>query len=450
MSILVRDQTFYKKLGAIAIPIMLQNLITFGVSMMDTLMLGRLGEVQMSAAALANQLFYMLMVIGFGIANGSNVLIAQYWGRGDTEKIRSILSVMYKVVLVVGLIFSAVALFAPGAVMSFFTTDEAVIAEGIKYLKIMGWVAVFYAMTTSTACMFRSVGSVTIAVLVNATSLVVNTSLNWVLIFGHLGFPAMGISGAAIATAISRALEFIIMMTYLFVKDQKIGFRPKDLAGWEKDVVHRFVGTAAPVVFNEVLWSSGAITVTMIIGRMGTEFVAANSIYSVVNQLATVAIIGLSNAAAAVIGHTIGEGEPIKAQERAKTLLAMGLGIGLIASAIVFFARPIVINFYNVSEVTKGYAYDIMGVGSLIIVFLALSSVSMMGVLRGGGDVKFVLFMDVFFMLVVAIPLGYLAGLVWKLPVLVVYLILKCDEILKSTFACIRVLRGRWVRDVTL
>ena len=131
-------------------------------------------------------------------------------------------------------------------------------------------------------------------------------------------------------------------------------------------------------------------------------------------------------------------------------MLAMGLGIGLIASAIVFFARPIVINFYNVSEVTKGYAYDIMGVGSLIIVFLALSSVSMMGVLRGGGDVKFVLFMDVFFMWVVAIPLGYLAGLVWKLPVLVVYLILKCDEILKSTFACIRVLRGRWVRDVTL
>ncbi|MEY8374128.1 MATE family efflux transporter [Merdimmobilis hominis] len=450
MSILVRDQTFYKKLGAIAIPIMLQNLITFGVSMMDTLMLGRLGEVQMSAAALANQLFYMLMVIGFGIANGSNVLIAQYWGRGDTEKIRSILSVMYKVVLVVGLTFSAVALFAPGAVMSFFTTDEAVIAEGIKYLKIMGWVAVFYAMTTSTACMFRSVGSVTIAVLVNATSLVVNTSLNWVLIFGHLGFPALGISGAAIATAISRTLEFVIMMTYLLVKDQKIGFRLKNLGGWDRDIAHRFVGTAAPVVFNEVLWSSGAITVTMIIGRMGTEFVAANSIYSVVNQLATVAIFGLSNASAAVIGHTIGEGEPIKAQERAKTLLAMGLGIGLIASAIVFFARPIVINFYNVSEVTKGYAYDIMGVGSLIIVFLALSSVSMMGVLRGGGDVKFVLFMDVFFMWVVAIPLGYLAGLVWKLPVLVVYLILKCDEILKSTFACIRVLRGRWVRDVTL
>lgn len=450
MSVFVQDETFYKKLAAIAVPIMMQNLITFGVSMMDTLMLGRLGEVQMSAAALANQLFYMLMIIGFGIANGSNVLIAQYWGRGDTENIRRILSVMYKVVLAVGILFSAVALLAPGAVMSFFTTDEAVISEGIKYLKIMGWVAILYAMTTSTACMFRSVGSVTIAVLVNATSLVVNTSLNWVLIFGNLGFPAMGISGAALATAISRALEFIIMMTYLFVKDQKIGFRLKHLLGWDGQIARRFARTAVPVVFNEMLWSTGAITVTMIIGRMGTEFVAANSIYSVVNQLATVAIIGLSNAAAAVIGHTIGEGEPIKAQERAKTLLAMGLCIGVVASAIVFLARPIVINFYNVSDVTKGYAYDIMGVGSLVIVFLSLSSVSMMGVLRGGGDVKFVLFMDVFFMWAVAIPLGYTAGLIWKLPVLVVYLILRCDEILKSIFACIRVLRGRWVRDVTI
>lgn len=449
MRIFVRDKSFYKLLWSIAFPIAMQNLITFGVSMMDSVMLGALGDVQLSAATIANQLFFIFMGIMFGVSGGANVMVAQYWGKGDVDMIKRIFAAMYRFVIIVSILAASTAFFFPGAVMSLFTKDAAVIAEGINYLKIVAFLYVFYGLSNCTLCVLRSVGTVKISVLVYGTSLVTNTTLNYILIFGKLGFEPMGVRGAAIATLISRVIEFIITAWFVFKKEEKLKITLHSIVHAESGVMGDFLKNAVPVIFNELLWSSGAAMLSVVIGRIGTEFVAANSVCSVVVQLMLVMTTGVSSACAVIIGNTIGEGNRHKVMERAVTFIALGLILGMCSALLMFTLRPVAISFYNISETSKQYAYQIMAVASVIMFFQTMSIVGMMGVLRGGGDVHFVLVADVIFMWVLAIPLGFVTGLWLRWPVAAVYLVLKCDEFFKSVIGVIRVISGKWIKDVT-
>lgn len=450
MRIFVRDRDFYQKLAAIAIPIALQNLITVGVSMTDTLMLGALGEVQLSGASIANQLFFMLMILNFGLAGGANVMIAQYWGKEDAVQIRKIMSLVYKISMGISSIFALLAIVAPEFVMSIFTPDPLVIEAGAKYLRVIGWVYPFYALGNNSIFMLRAVGTVNISMVVYSVSFAVNVFFNWVFIFGNLGAPRMEIAGAALATAIARMAEFAIIFFYLLKKEKKIRFRLSDFPLFDRKILKDFILVASPILFNELLWSSGSSAIAMIMGRMGREFVSANAINSVIMQFSSVAIMGIGNASAAIIGNTVGRGEYQKAQERARTIMAMSVGVGLLAGALIFALRPYVIQVYNVADLTKEYAYAMMTVQSFLIFFQSLANINMIGTLRGGGDGRFVLVMDVIFMWTIAIPLGYFAGLHFHWPVALVFLALRGDDILKSIFSIGRVLRGNWIHDVTL
>lgn len=446
----VRDASFYEKLLAIAVPVALQNLITVGVSMLDTLMLGSLGEVQLSASSLANQRFFMLTVINFGLAGGANVLVAQYWGKGEPEQIKKVLSITYKVSIVISLLFAAGALMAPEAIMAIFTPDAEVIAAGCRYLRVIGWVYPLYALGNNTIMILRAVGTVRISLVVYSVSFVVNVFFNWVFIFGNLGAPRMEIQGAALATAIARVVEFIIVCFFLFRLEDKIRFKMGDFWVRSGAMFQSFVSAATPIIFNDLIWALGNSMITVIMGRMGKEFVAANSINSVVMQFATVAVMGLSSAAAAIIGNTVGAGEYDRARARANTLIYIGALVGAAGGVLIFFVRPFIIGFYNISEVTRGYAMSFMAISSVLVFFQAQSGISMMGTLRGGGDGKFVMVADVIFMWVLCIPLGYMAGLKFGLAAPLVYMIIKCDEILKSALGFWRVRSGKWVKDMTV
>ncbi len=445
----VRDASFYEKLLAIAVPVALQNLITVGVSMLDTLMLGSLGEVQLSASSLANQWFYMLTVINFGLAGGANVLVAQYWGKGEPEHIKKVLSITYKVSIVISLLFAAAALCIPEVIMSIFTPDAEVIAAGCQYLRIIGWVYPLYALGNNTIMILRAVGTVRISLLVYSISFVVNGFLNWVFIFGNLGAPRMEIQGAALATAIARVVEFLIVAAFLFRVEDKIFFRPADVLAHSPEMLRSFASSATPIIFNDMIWALGNSMITVIMGRMGKEFVAANSINSVVMQFATVAVMGLSSASAAIIGNTVGAGEYDRARERARTLVFLGAIVGAVGGLFIFTIRPFIIGFYNISDITRGYAMSFMAISSVLVFFQAQSGINMMGTLRGGGDGKFVMVSDVIFMWMICIPLGYVAGLRFGLAAPLVYMIIKCDEVLKSIIGIFRVLGGKWVRDMT-
>lgn len=447
--IITRDRRFYRLLFSIALPIAVQNLITFMVSMVDTLMVGALGEIQLSAVSIANNLFFVLTILMFGLAGGSNIMISQYWGKGNVKTIHKILAIMYRVCLLITGIFIFIALFLPKYFMGIFTTDKAVIDFGASYLKIVCIGYLFYSITNCTIMMLRSVKTVSISIIVYTASLVVNSILNWILIFGNLGAPELGIRGAAIATVCARITEFSIVLVFMFIYERKIGLKLEHLLKLDKEILKDYVGLCTPVLCNELLWAIGASMISVIVGRMGTEVVAANSINGVAHQFVTVFIFGMSNATAVIIGNTIGEGKKEKAKEYAYSIGIFSVVMGCISGLMILLIKPFVVDFYNVSYSTKLIAMEIMTVTSGIIVFQSLASNFMMGVLRGGGDAKFVLINDLIFMWLVAIPGGFFVAFVLELPVALVFLVIKCDEILKSLTSVYRVISGKWVNDVT-
>lgn len=450
MKYIIKEKHFYWMLASIAIPTALQNLITVMVSMMDTLMIGQLGEIQLSATTIANQLWFMLMIVCFGVSGGASVIIAQYWGKKDLAIIRRVEAITFKIGFVAAIVFSCVALIFPGEFMSIFTTDQAVIEYGITYLRIIGWSYPLYALANISITMLRAVGTVNISIAVYLTSFIVNTSLNYLLIFGNYGAPKLGIRGGATATICARCCEFLIASCYVLLKEKKIQFSLKDLLPNNRALYKNYFAVSIPVIGNEMMWGIGTSMVAVVIGRMGTNFVAANSIYTVLNQLVSVIIFGVSNAALTIVGNTIGMGDYELAKKRSVTLYLLSSLLGLAAGTITLLASPIMVSFYHFSPETTQIALSINRVGALIVCFQSIASVGMIGILRAGGDAKFVLIFETIFLWGLAVPLGFFTGLILKWPAWAVFFCLKSDEILKTIISTFRLLRFRWLRDITI
>jgi len=447
--LITKDKNFYKTMLSIALPIGIQNLITFAVSMADTIMLGSLGEVQLSASSIGNNLFFIFTVLMFGLGGGASVMASQYYGKKDTKSIHKIISIMYRICIAITIIFVGIAVFMPKQFISIFTTDKAVIDVGIKYLRTVSIGYIFYAITNCTITVLRSVKTVKISMVVYSISLIVNIFFNWVFIFGNLGATPLGVQGAAIGTIIARITEFIIVLIFMLFFERKIHLKVKHILHIDKIMFKDFVKNCTPVLFNELFWSLGASMVSVVVGRMGTDVVAANSINSVANQFVTIFIFGIGSAASVMIGNTIGEGDYDKTKEYSITITILSLIMGIIAGIIVFIIRPYVVEFYNVSDSTKEIAISIMGATSIIVIFQSMAVNTMMGILRGGGDNKFVLINDVIYMWIFAIPFGFISAFVWKLPIVMVFLIIKSDEILKTIASVIRIYSGKWINDIT-
>ncbi len=451
MSFLIKDKNFYKVLFSITLPIAAQNFITFTVSLADSLMLGKVGEIALSGANLANQLFFILMIITFGVTSAAMVFASQYWGKDDIYSMKRVITIMLRLAAFISLVASALAICIPETVMSWYSDDLEVIEAGASYLRIIGWAYPFYSITNAMASVLRSAHVVKISIVIYLSSLIVNVSLNWILIFGNLGAPELGIRGAAIATAVARVVEFIILLIYLTFFEKKIHYTFRDLFVPVKDYLGAFLKTGAPVVLNEAIWSIGTSALSMIIGHISTEFVSANSIANIIWQCVWVVVSGMGNATSVVIGNSIGRGENKEIiLNKAKTIVLISAIMGVISAFLLMIIRGPVINFYEVSAETKALAYDLIVSYAIIIVFQSMSVQYVVGIFRGGGDTKTAMFVDVFFLWTVAIPLGALVGLVlgWAPPF--VYIMLRSDEFLKNIMSFIRLRSGKWIRDITV
>lgn len=445
----MNKKVLYQSMLAIAVPIALQNLITVAVQMADTIMLGSLGEIELSASSLANQLFFIFTLAMYGTAGGANVLVAQFWGKKDSASIRHILSYTYWVVFAVSLLMILLSLFVPGFIMSLFTSDPAVIEQGVSYLRIVCISYLFFGLTTITGNILRGVQSVRISLWASIVSLVVNVFFNWVFIFGYLGAPAMGVAGAAVATTIARIVECAILLVYIGWYDQKIRYRFSCLLHPDRKLRSSFVRNCTPVIGNELLWSMGFTMVTVVIGRMGTSVVAANSIYNVVTQLVSVMGKGLSSAAAVLVGNAIGARRQKDLPFIVSSLQKTAGAAGLISMVFVWAVMPLMPLFYNISETTMNNLFQIMASGAVLQAFMPLSFVNMVGILRGGGDAKFVFVNDIAYMWIFCIPLGYLTGVLLHWPVWLVFVILRFDDIIKVLVSHYRIKSGKWIYDVT-
>lgn len=440
---------FYRNVIALVVPMALQNLINVGVSAADVIMLGGVGETALSGASLAGQVQYIMTLFLFGLTSGATVLTAQYWGKGDRTSIEKILGMAVKAGVCVTALFTVVALAIPGTLMQIFTSDPAVISEGIKYLRIVAFSYVLMGITQAYLYIMRSVERVIVATVVYLLSLLCNIVLNSIFIFGLLGCPAMGVSGAALGTLCSRILEVILVAGYAHFFNRDVKLRLKYVLHTDSVLFRDFMRYALPVIVNEVMWGLGTAANTAILGHMGSSAVAANSVAQVARQLATVVSFGLSSAAAIYLGKTIGEKKTEHARAYSKRFILLSVIMGVLGGAVILAVSPFAAAALSLSETARGYLRFIFFVMSYFVVGQAYNTTMVVGIFRSGGDTRFGLILDVSTMWCCSILLGFIAAFVLKLSVPVVYVILMSDEIIKIPITTWRYRKYRWLRDVT-
>lgn len=443
------EKQFLLNMLAIAVPIALQNMISFGVAMMDSVMLGGLGDKAISAANLGGQPFSLLMSIGFGLSSGGSVLIAQYWGRGDVARIRTVMRLSMQIVFTASSLMTLVCLLFPQQVMGLYSNEAEIVAAAAQYLQLVALSYLPYSISNNYMMSLRAVEKVTVSAAIYGTSFFVNVFFNYVFIFGAFGAPALGVRGAAVGTILARCSELLLVTIYMYAKEDTIGFRFSDCFRLKNEMIQDYTRHSLPVLGNELLWGLGISVTAAIIGRIGSVFVTANSIAAVLNQLALVSVIGVGNAAAVITGKLIGEGRMQRAKRAANTILLGSVFVGMFNCAMIFIMRPIFLSFYRITPEAYEAAYTVMGVLALLHLSLAIDITCIIGILRGGGDTKTAFAFDCGALWLVSVPMGVLSGLVWGWPVPLVYVMLKLDSPIKTILSLIRLKSGAWIRNVT-
>ncbi len=440
---------FYRSVFALVFPMAIQNLINVGVTATDVFMLGRVGEKVLSGSSLAGQIQFIMMLVFFGITAGATGLTAQYWGKRDTATIEKILGMGLSGGIVIAAAFTVLALLIPERLVGIFTSDAEVIFEGAKYLRIVGLSYVFMAVTQVYLNIMRSIERVVVATVVYFVSLLVNIVINAVLIFGLFGAPRLEIAGAAIGTLCARITETVMVLLYARYKNKIVKIRVRNMVRIDRLLLSDYIRYAMPVIINELMWGLGTSANTAIIGHLGSEAVAANSVAQVARQLAQVVVFGISNATAIWLGKTLGERKPEHARAYARKFAVLSLILGILGGAFILLLGPVVSSVLTLSAVSRRYLGFMFFVMSYFVVGQAFNTTMVCGVFRSGGDTKFGLVMDVATMWGCSILLGAVAAFYFHASVPVVYVILMSDEIIKMPICWWRYRKYKWLRDVT-
>lgn len=448
MKYIETEASFYKKLVTIAFPVAMQSVIMVGVNLIDTIMLGKLGETALSASSLANQFIVLFIFMCMGISMGSSVLTGRFWGARDMVSLKKVVTIAYRVGLGLALFFTIVNFAFAEQIMSLYSDEAPVVEAGTIYLRWSTATFLLMAMNTVSTNVIRSVGVNNMSFIASLCSFFVNIGANYVLIFGKFGFPEMGVAGAALGTVIARIVETSIMCTYVFVVDKKIAYRVKDLFSKCGDMVREFLRISIPVMLSDSLLGIGESVLAVIMGHIGSQFVAANAITGVVQRLSTIFISGMAHAGCIITSQTLGEERVEDAKRQGTTMLLIGTVVGILAAGVITLIKTPVINSYNITDETKLIAHQLMNAISFIVIFRSANTILAKGVLRGGGDTKFLVYADSSLMWLVAIPLGAVAGLVLNLPSFWIYVCLYIDQILKAIWCVFRLRSGKWIKKI--
>ena len=448
MALFTKDRSFYRSLILLAVPISLQNLVTFAVNFADNVMIGSLGDDAISGVYVGGQLQSVVQMFVGGIEGAILILAAQYWGRKDRDSIRKVVSIGVKFALGVGLFTTLVAVLFPQWVIRIFTTEPGVIREGAAYVQIVGFTYLFFSVSQVMIAAMRSVETARIGLYISCMALVVNVCLNYVFIFGHLGFPAMGVRGAAVATLISRIMEMCVSIGYVFFVDKKLRFGWRDLLHADGQLLRDFVRYGLPIIGGQVVWAVNSLANTKILGYYSAGVIAAASITGMLHNLVYVWMNGMSSAVGIITGKTVGAGQYEKMKEYSKTVQMIFLFVGLISGAAVFLFRDGFISLYNASPEAQEYSRQFINVISVTIIGTCYQAACLFGLVKSGGDISFVFKNDTIFVFLVVIPSSLIA--MWLgAPPWVVFACLKCDQILKCFVAIVKINRYNWMKNLT-
>ncbi len=440
--------SFYNKIVKLVIPIVVQNLLSAAVNSADVIMLNYVGQSSISAVSLAANYANVLFMIYYGLGTGASMLSAQYWGKGDTAPIRVIEGIALRFSMVITLCFSAFALFAPELMMKLFTNDTELIGIGAGYLRVMSVTYLCWGVIEVYLAILRSIGRVTVCMVLNVMAFSINIILNAVFIFGLLGAPKMGAAGVAIATALSRVIELIgCIIVSAFSQDIKLKLGYMFLRS--NLLFQDFLKLSLPALCNDIAWSVAFSMYSVILGHMGSDAVAANSLVVVVRNFGTVLCFGTASAGGILLGNVMGEGDMERARIYASKLMKLTVITGAVGGVLVLIATPFVLHFAQLSETAMHYLKYMLLINTYYIMGAAVNTTLIAGVFRAGGDSRFGLICDVIDMWGYAVPLGFLAAFVFKLPVLWVYFLLCTDEFVKWPWVIRHYRSGKWLKNIT-
>ena len=455
------NSKFYKSFFIMLFTIAMQNVLVYGVNLADNIMLGRYSEISMSAVSIVNQIQFLLQMLISGVGEGIIVLASRYWGKEDIPSIKKASSVGMRWALAFSMIMFGLAFFFPKILLGVLTNQEPLIAEATRYLRIIAFTYPIFAITNVLVATLRSVETAKIGFYISLSTIITNVTLNYLLIFGKLGLPELGVRGAAIATLIARTLELVIVTVYILLLDKKIRLKIKDYFVLCRDMSKSFVKTSIPVVMSSASWGIAMALQTAILGRLDDTVIPANSISSTVFSIVTVFIYGSSTAAAVALGKRIGEHKKALAEGRisdsdvkadikgkARRLQIIFLTLGLLTSLLLFILKDFIIDFYDISEGTKKLAQYFMSVLCVTVIGTSYQMPSLTGIIRAGGETDFVFYNDLIFMWGLVLPSSFAAAFLLDLSPVIVFICLKSDQILKCFVAVFKVNRFNWIKDI--
>ncbi|MDY3257868.1 MAG: MATE family efflux transporter [Ruminococcus callidus] len=439
---------FRNRLVRLVIPIAMQQLMLSLVNVSDAVMLGFLNQDSLSAVSLAGQIQFVYNLFVTAVTGGISILAAQYWGINDKKSVEKILGIGLKLMVLISIPFTLAALFIPELLMKLFASDPSLIAKGADYLQVVAISYLLLAVSQVYLCIMKNCGQAGKCSLISSVSVVLNIILNWIFIFGVGPVPAMTIKGAALATVISKVIELAWAMIVMAKKDNlKINLK---LTLFNDKILKKdYMKYALPLLGNMLAWGIGFTMYTVIMGHLGSDAAAANSIVNIVKNLSICVCSGVATASAVLVGGELGKGNLEKAKRYGSRLSHVSLVCGIISGCIILCIIPFVGYFSTISETAQGYMRVMLVVSSYYVVGKAMNMTIISGIFPSGGDSKFGLKCDTITMWCVTVPIGLIAAFVLKLPVVVIYALINIDEIVKLPAVYIHYKKYKWLNNLT-
>lgn len=441
-------KSFYKSLVALVVPIAIQNLITSGVNSADVFMLGFVGQTELSAVSLANQVQFLISGLFFGITSGIVMLCSQYWGKKDTDTIQKVMGIAFKLAFIVCVLFACAAIIFPRTIMLIYTNDLELVEIGVGYLKIISISYVLLAFSQVYLSVLRSVERAHISTIISSIALISNVVLNAVFIFGLFGAPKLGVIGVAVATTIARIIEVFLCFLDLY-RNKLFKFNLKFIFEWDRLLFLDYLKYSIPALLNDIAWTFAFSTYSIIMGHLNADVVAANSVVSTVRNLCSVLCFGIAAGGTVLIGKVIGENRLDDAKRDANRLVKVSVISGIITGLVLLLIKPLVFECFILSERAYEYLNTMLIINSYYIVGQVFNTVTIAGIFRAGGDSRFGMICDTITMWVIAVPLGFIAAFVLKLPPMAVYFILCLDEFWKIPVVIKHYKSYKWLKNIT-
>ncbi len=440
---------FYKSFFSLYIALVLQNVITLSVNLTDNVMLGAYSETALSGAAAVNQIQFVFQQLLNGLGDGVVIFCSQYWGKKQTETMKRISAVaMHAAITVSVLLFILVSLF-PFEAVGIFTTDESIIQEGAKYLQVIRFTYLLFAVTQILLATLRSAEIVKIAFRLSVLTFFVNCGLNYLFIFGHFGMPELGIEGAAVGTLAARILEITILIIFIWKRENRLQIRFKDYWKLDKGLCRDYFRVAAPMVVTQGLWGVNTALQTVILGHMTAAAIAANSAASTLFLLVKSISVGASSSASVIIGKTVGGGDLALVKTYAKRLQKLFLGIGILSAGLLFFLRVPFLSLYDLQPETMEMTNTFLLIFCVVVMGMSYQMPTNNGIIRGGGNAMFVVKMDLISIWLIVIPVSFFMAFVVEASPVVVFCCLNADQIFKCIPAFLKANYGNWIRRLT-